>query len=692
MRYSSRFFIIPLLIFGIFSIEAQEPQDIVLDVPFIKQQKDSSKNSSELSEAPFCWEIKGVVLLEESEPLFSEAELNGLEGVHSKSLLLSSELEGLHHRLHSYFRKPLTNQKLSEIKEIIAAHFQASGKPLSVVSFPEGQRVGEVLQTRVSRAHLAESFVSHLDSLPEEMASCESLNPDWKIHGIVILGPNEELLSPLELSQVVGVQIKCFRLPTKRGVLKELLEPYFFDPLTEKTLQNIRAELYRYFQKNSEPFVFILVPNQVVQSKVVQVRVLRATLGEVYYVGCTRPISRAAISVQSGQELYPSDLQADLEWLNRSPYRRVDAIYQAGTSPGTTDITLNVREQPPWTINLGTDNRGVQSLGRNRSYAGASIGWDSGYFTCQYTVDYDFKKFQAVTAQYIAYLPWRHVLNIYGGYSWIHAHIPAPAQTSSGHSGSASLRYEIPFIPALSMQHQLTMGGDFKTTDNTLEFSEFYERYVGVVNLTQLVLGYQGSWEKWRSRVDFEFNLYGSPGEWLPDMTNADYNALRPGAKNQWIYGRGIFRYLQKTTLGFSTEIDLRFQFSGENLIPSEQIGIGGADTVRGYDERQLNYDEGVICNFEVRSPPLPLISMIRQMRTKDAIQFLAFFDYGIGRNHTLLPGEAQHEYLMGVGPGARYTLDPWLALRLDWGVKLHTNPSFTGGWSMFHFGANGRF
>jgi hemolysin activation/secretion protein len=680
------FFQIILLLLSAFSVRAEELREIVWDNPC------AQRRSAESADTPFSWEIKGIVLLEESEPLLSDAELQGIEGVYSKRLLLFSELEDLHTELQSYFFKPLSEQKLSEIKAIITAHFQSRGKPLSYVRFPEEQRVGDILQVQVVRATLSESYAARLSTLPEELSRHERIHPNWQFYGIVILGPNEELFSPLELAKVVGVQTGCFRLPTDKRELQALLEPYFFEPLNEETLQKIRATLYRYFQDHFEPFVVITAPHQVVESGVIQLQVIRATLGEVFYVGCKRPIPRAAITMQPGQELYPSDLQADLEWLNRSPYRRVDAIYQAGSAPGSTDIVLDVREMPPWTLNFGTDNTGVQSLGRNRTFAGASIGWDSGYFTCQYTADYDFKKFQAVTAQYIAYLPWRHFLNLYGGYSWIHAHLASPSNKSNGESASGSFRYEIPFIPVISIQHQLTLGGDYKRTNNTLEFSELYERYVGLVNLTDLVLGYRGSWEKWRSRIDFEINLYGSPGEWLPDMTNADYNALRPGAKNQWIYGRGIFRYLQKTTRGFSTELSVRLQLSGDNLIPSEQMGIGGADTVRGYDERQLNYDEGVICNFEMRSPSIPALSTTRWIKTKDAIQFLAFFDYGIGRNHTPIPGETKQDYLMGIGPGARYTLDPWIALRLDWGVKLHTKPSFTGGWSMFHFSASGRF
>jgi hemolysin activation/secretion protein len=639
-----------------------------------------------------CWKVGAIVLLEADESVLSPDELTGVLGLQTKSVVLPDGGKELEKQLSPYLNTTLTNEKLQEIQQVIGAYFKASGEPLSVVVFPDQQVACQAIQVQLIRAPIGRSFAENIDRLPLLIAANEVPDPNWQIHGVVILGDDEELLPPLELSKVIGVKTDCFRLPTSRQTLQNQLEPYFSDPLNQETLENIRTELYRYFQKNDEPFVVITVPDQTVESKVIQVQILRAKLGQVYYEGTHSPIYRNAISTQSGEELYPVRLQGDLEWLNRYPFRKVDLIYESGREPGTTDIILCVREEKPWRIYLGTDNTGVRSLGRERAFAGFSVGLPNGYFTCQYTSSYHWNRLQAITAQYIAYLPSRHLLNLYGGYSIVHASLPFPEQKSSGHSADASLRYEIPFTPVASMQHQLSLGGDFKSTDNTLEFSEIYERYFQLVNLTQLTLGYQGSWQKNRSRIDFLFNLFGSPGGWLPDMTDADYNSLRPGATNQWIYGRGVFRYLQKTTLGFSTELDIRFQASSGNLIPSEQIGIGGSETVRGYDERQLNYDQGIIGNFEIRTPPIALISSLRGRKVKDSIQFLVFFDYGIGTNYELIPGEANHEYLMGVGPGVRYTLDPWIAFRLDWGFKLHQKPGFTGGPSMLHFGLTGSF
>jgi hemolysin activation/secretion protein len=55
----------------------------------------------------------------------------------------------------------------------------------------------------------------------------------------------------------------------------------------------------------------------------------------------------------------------------------------------------------------------------------------------------------------------------------------------------------------------------------------------------------------------------------------------------------------------------------------------------------------------------------------KDELRFLVFMDYGYGSNHEIFPGEVNHNNLMGVGPGIRYNLPPYLTFRGDLGYKV---------------------
>lgn len=45
-------------------------------------------------------------------------------------------------------------------------------------------------------------------------------------------------------------------------------------------------------------------------------------------------------------------------------------------------------------------------------------------------------------------------------------------------------------------------------------------------------------------------------------------------------------------------EARFRGQLASTNLLPSEQMGLGGYNSVRGYLERQVNVDNGLIVNL----------------------------------------------------------------------------------------------
>jgi hemolysin activation/secretion protein len=109
-------------------------------------------------------------------------------------------------------------------------------------------------------------------------------------------------------------------------------------------------------------------------------------------------------------------------------------------------------------------------------------------------------------------------------------------------------------------------------------------------------------------------------------------------------------------------------QMSDGNLIPSEQLGLGGYATARGYEERESNTDQGWFLSNELRSPPFSVGSLLKK---KDRMQLLAFWDYGVGENKDLGQDEDPHILFHSVGCGLRYTVNRYFSLRFDYGWQL---------------------
>ena len=541
------------------------------------------------------------------------------------------------------------------------------------------------------KVSVVEEALPRLPSVPKKEAFPVLIE---KGKGLVLVGNPKDLLSGDELDNVRGLKVIGIKIPGKPWKLEKHLNALVVGKqITKETIYEIKTYLATYYKDAHHPLVLVEVPEQDITSGVLQLIVLESRLGEIRIEGNKWTSSKRLmeyIQLRPAQEIDEGRLMNDVHFINRNPFRRVDIVYAPGEEPNTTDVILAVKERRPWRIYSGVENTGVEPIGRGRWLLGFNWGNVFGLghvFSYQFTSSYNPHRFKAHTVEYLAPLPWRHVLDVYGGYSEVHPKIHRPIRRNKGWSAQASLRYTIPLRVYRYLEHEIDMGFDFKRMNNTFEFTEDLPLFGRNVNLTQFILGYTGNYERNTYRLDFDGDIYWSPGQWLADQTNNDYESLRPDAKNHWVYFRGSFVYLQRLPKSFSLSLLARGQISSQNLLPSEQFGLGGYDTVRGYDQREVNKDGAILLSAEARSPALPLLKYIKsQWKIPDRIQFLIFLDYGWGANHNALPGEPKSEYLLGTGPGIRYTIEPYLSARLDWGIKLHKKAQYGGGNTMINF------
>lgn len=507
---------------------------------------------------------------------------------------------------------------------------------------------------------------------------------------IVLLGKRNYKPPQEDMQRVDWIDVE---VPGRSSTLRNQLSVFLDKPVTIETLGEIKKTISSYYAASKRPFVIVEIPQQEVTSGVLQIVVIESRLGNLLVEGhgwSSTDTLKKYFDIKPGQPLDENRLIQNISFVNRNPFRRVDLVFAPGEEEGTTDVVLATKDRRPFRVYAGANNLGTEPIGPNQWYAGFNWGNAFGLdhlLSYQFTSAFNIHRFQAHTAEYIALLSWGHVLNIYGGYSEVHPQVPAPFKRNDGWSMQVSTRYVIPLRIFPYLEHEITAGCDFKRTNNTFEFTEQLPVFGQNVNLTQVVLGYSGNYERNIYRLDFKGNFYWSPGRLVADQTNADYASLRPGAVNQWVYFRGYLNYLQRLPKSFSLAFRAVGQGSSEPLLPSEQIGLGGFETVRGYEENEVTVDNALVLNLEARSPALPFSQWLKPgSAIPDGLQFLVFFDYGWGLNRKTIPGTQNAVYLMGIGPGVRYTLEPYLTARLDWGFRLHDKPWFETNCSRIHF------
>lgn len=111
-------------------------------------------------------------------------------------------------------------------------------------------------------------------------------------------------------------------------------------------------------------------------------------------------------------------------------------------------------------------------------------------------------------------------------------------------------------------------------------------------------------------------------------------------------------------------------QYASCNLIPAEELALGGHDTVRGYTTKGYFGDNGVYGTAELRTPVLLdfISGSLGRQPTRnpfDRLQFVLFTDMGYKDSNDAIYGETS-DTLWSAGTGFRAAVTDYSQLRLD--------------------------
>lgn len=514
-----------------------------------------------------------------------------------------------------------------------------------------------------------------------------------KLEGLAFLGTPAEV-SASGMASARGVTSTVPGMDA--AAAKSIADKYLGSPVKMKDLLEICRQVTAYFQDKNQPVVTAMIPEQEVRGGVVQILVVRGKLGKVKVQGNryfkTENIQET-VRIREGEDIDVGTLTDDVNWLNSNPFRSVTPSLAPSDKPGQTDVVLEVKDRFPFRPFVAYDNFGIQSLGYDRYSTGFTFmdvwtGLDQ-QVNYQYLTSGGFNNLIANSGAYSLALPWQHNLAIFGSYSKSNPSDVGPFD-QSGYYWQVSGRYTIP-LPTLSLiegldyRHQIYGGYDFKAANSDIFFSgqnlaATPGGLVGLYQISQFSLGYSLTMSDIIGSTGFETVMYGSPGGMSSNNDNTAFQNINAGAKAQYVYGKFSLNRLFRLPGDAAVVLSGQIQQTSQDLMPSESFGIGGYDTVRGYDQRSANGDNGYLGNAEVRTPPVSFWQICGADEALDRLVLLGFFDWGQTMQYSSNSTTSQNFTLASAGPGLRYTIGPYFSLRLDWGFQLRTAPPGTTG------------
>jgi len=540
--------------------------------------------------------------------------------------------------------------------------------------------------------------------------------------------PSPEPRRPADPNQVVVAELKGLRLvagpgeprPTGQsaeGVSSDIafaapvapeLQAFLGKPLTLGALARIEAVVIGYYRVHHRPFVNVAAPPQDVSSGIVQIVVTEYKVGAVRVLKnrwFAASLVRDAVRLKPGDPIDSTRLEADLAWLNQNPFLNVDAITRPGAQAGETDIDLMAHDHFPISVYAGYANNGSPATGLEQWKFGAL--WGNAFGTgqqlaYQFTASPDFFTGRAARpdgstgASFMAHaltatiqLPWRNTLQLIGDYETDHPNI-GPDFARTGYSSQASVRYIIPLPPARRFSQQLSLGYDFKSTNNNLDFGGVAVSGQST-EIDQFPITYQATrGDRW-GQTSLADTLVLSPGGLTPRNTDA---AFQPGVNQTGVaFARARYAY-DRVDLERDTDLPHKFswivrvsgQVASNNLLPSEQLNIGGMETVRGYTEEIAGGAEGVLASTELRTPAVAVLFRQARPHDGDALQGDVFLDYGRVFNVHSIAGAPNAIELASAGLGVRYAIRNNVNLRVEYGFPLRAEPGVRHSGSFANF------
>ena len=512
-----------------------------------------------------------------------------------------------------------------------------------------------------------------------------------ELKGIVFV-ENESQLKAQGVSGVQGVVASSNLLQKKQ--FSERMGRFLGKPVTLGGLDEITREVINYFREQGFPVVNVVVPQQIVKDGVIQILAIEARVGRVKVENARwfRPENiRNEVNLREGDKIDADQLQDDLNWLNTNPFRTADLKFEPGEKEGTTDLVVDVKDRLPFRVYTTFDDYGIDLTGKNRQSLGFNLGnlfsldHQVGF---QYTTSWKdlFSAMNAYSGSYLLPLPWRNSLNIFGSYTKSQAET-SPGQTFQGDSWQMSARYNVPLPTLDPLSHAFYAGLDFKQSSNAfLVFGENLATGPGSglapFSIFQLTAGYNANIPDELGMTSFELGGFYSPGGVTGWNTTEQFQNVVLNSCASYVYGKFNFNRTFVLPYKFAISGNFNGQLASTPLMPTEEYGLGGYNTVRGYDERSANGDNAYVINVELRTPPGSIFKIFGNQEVDDTIQFLGFFDYGFVGNIKPVAGTPEQTvFLMSFGPGLRYNIDRFVSVRFDWGFQLHQAPigSVTG-------------
>jgi len=476
-----------------------------------------------------------------------------------------------------------------------------------------------------------------------------------------------------QISQILKFQLKGYRFSGNtvysNAQLIALVEDYAGKEIDTLDILQIKNLITKHYIDNGYINSGAIIPDQEIQDGILDIHIIEGELTEIRVTNKGRLrdkyiSDRIRLDMQKPFNFYI--LQKRLYLLQQNPrIKTINANLGPGAEKGESILDINIAEEKPYKVLVQADNYRPPSVGEAQGTIrfqylditgfGDSIdatinhteGFDRGYINYQWPLTADDKLL------YFAYENSQSKI--------VSDDVKELGLDLKNDSETATIGFTFPAYRAITETYDVSLQLDKRESTTYINGTPTSYAGSGAINgVSKIsVLRLIQNWFKFDATHAYAFRHILSVGMEAFDSTQHDDG--EPDSE----FVAWLFQFqaaLQNMGGDLQTVLRADCQFAFDDLMPMEQIAVGGANTVRGYRENLFVSDSGFIASAELRK------AVYKSDSGKHLVQFAIFSDYGRTWPYS---GPIDPESIYSVGAGLRWQWNHRAQAEFYWGYPL---------------------
>jgi hemolysin activation/secretion protein len=402
---------------------------------------------------------------------------------------------------------------------------------------------------------------------------------------------------------------------------------------------------------------------------VIRLHVMEPRIGKVVVEG-NRNFDAASIraslpALQPGATPNSQQVARNLQLLSGHPAKQTTVLFKSGATADELDAMVKVSDERPLKFSATLDNTGTDDSSRLRAGIGIQ---HSNLFNRDHVLNVQYAtapdnphKAGIYGAGYrLPFYAYSSMLDLVAGYSDANTGVLPGLFTVTGSGTILGARYNLHLSALGEYGHKLSFGLNYRAYQSQIP----PPGAAGIPGVTvhPASIGYSGLWRMTNAEFGFHMDYLQNVFSGGRHGADSDFKAARPGASADYRVWHAGMNYSHTLPREWQFRAIVAGQYTNDALIPGEQFGFGGPDSVRGFNLREVTDDRGYAGSLEIYTPELGPKFNGENMHAR----LLAFYDVGNTGRNNVLPGELSGQSGGSLGFGLRLTQGKHFNLRLD--------------------------